>query len=164
MGCLKKLTGSSQTAGLTGLVDPFWSVRHRAIEHLHSIIDRLDEHRKNLVFKLFAKQLCAEKVRPVKNLLKNIYETFYPNNPIWTEIFDEHEESIKEERNKHEKQLESKQLFIRKWKGKSPYESNQDDSLENNIELSEEVQIDLIDIELEKEMLEVEEEKLDDLF
>jgi len=160
----KKITGSTKSAGLTGMVDPFWSVRHRAIEHLHAMAERLDENYRIMISRLFAKQLCVEKVDPVKNLLNNIYVMYYKDNTNWTEIFDEHEDSINEERNKHEKLVESKQSVIKKLKGTGPWESNVEDSLEENIVLSDEQLLDLLELQLQKEMLVVEEDKLEKLY
>jgi len=162
----KKFTGSAKSAGLSGKVDSFWTVRHRAIEHLHTYSHKLDENHqhRSMIFKHFAKQLCDEKVKPVKNLLKHIYNAYYEDNDTWNDILDEHEKKILEAKNKHAKLVESRELRLRKWKGKSSYESNIDDSLEDNIELSEEQQIDILELELEKEMLEVEQDKLESLY
>jgi len=160
---LRGWAGASSSPGLAGQIDPFWKVRHQAIKYLDAF-SRSNPASQDPIFTLLAQQLCVEKVKPVQNLLQHLYTTDYSNHSTWNTILDKHQKHIEDEKKKHETHINSGQKLIRKLKGKNANESNADEIPEEAIVLNEDDKLQLIELELNKEMLSVEQDKLDNLF
>lgn len=158
------LTEEAHSPGLGGKIDAFWKVRYQAILHLHRLSKDLDESHQEEVFKELAQQLCVEKVRSVKNLLEEIYLQNYLDHPTWTGVFDDHQEKIEAEKKQHAECVDQGERWLRTVQGRGANESNVDPSSKEKVPLTDDDQDQMIELELQKEMVRIEKEKLSKLF